>query len=394
LITALLTVNLAAQAKGSDQAVPDQGVQDEATYDRARSEAFIESVRAKCGYADDETDMRRLKKANECVTAMIRINQQRSRLDEALRESLAKPEGGSPRPLNGGSASGTPTTCGNGAGFESPLIRVHRTVLTPQVAADDYGHRLAENFAIYQVTVENGSRDMDFMLNDVSMDFSSHFGAPAGSFAYSASGQDLAMLRGVPENEGNRSSRALNARLNRLSDSAFMPNTLIDKRAAKTMAIFVPIDQLLSKSEQREFRKDPNAFLGLNDPTASLNRGDVCVDGFFVQQVTLGNPMLNAAVIASDAAAGAATTVHITGANLVGGDTELVLTVSGPGISEVTQATPALVLTTDGSNGIAQVTLPAGFRAGNATAYLRSHTAPTLTSGRGIPVTTPVPWLR
>ncbi|MGA9606505.1 MAG: hypothetical protein WBR21_05730, partial [Rouxiella badensis] len=100
----------------------------------------------------------------------------------------------------GASASGTPSTCGDGSGGNDPSqIRVHRVIMTPQVAADDFGSRLAHRFIVYQVSIENENKNYQYMLEDVSIDFSRSFRQLPGTYKYNASGQDLTLLRGVPE---------------------------------------------------------------------------------------------------------------------------------------------------------------------------------------------------
>jgi hypothetical protein len=420
-----------------------------------KTDAIRRAIEAHCNYKPDETDPKKIRKTNACINNAIRIHRQKVRLNDSLRNTaeaeaimeerskvgqqlpqtivkqLRQPApiagiqpgagSGSPQPFVGGSLTGTPTTCGTGSGFNSSLIRVHRVVMTPQVASDDFGHRLGRKFVIYQVTVENGSKDFQFMLQDVSVDFSRQFNQPFGTYSYNASGQDLTLLRGVPEKGEDLDPRNLvlhmlqgigsvagavsgltsfsdvmgpsvavfngsflqgftaiapdhtGTQLNRLSDSAFTANTVIDKQRAKTIAMFVPADEVLSQSEQKDFRKDPNMFLGFGDQTGVLSQADVCVDGTFVQAVTVAAPTLSAAVLAKNPApaANVDTVLTVTGSNLVAGDTQVVV---GTGAA-------ALVVTTDGKTGTAQVHLPPDYVNGTTTATLQSKSNPSLTSG-------------
>ena len=331
---------------------------------------------------------------------------------------------GSAQAFVGGSLLGTPTTCGAGSGFNNPaLIRVHRVILTSQVASDDFGFRLGRRYIVYQVTVENGSKDYQFMLQDVSVDFSRQYNQPSGTYSYNASGQDLTLLRGVPEKGADLDPRNLTlhvlhgigsvagavsgltdfadvmgpsvaifngsflqafttiapdhtgTQLNRLSDSAFAANTVIDKQRAKTIAMFIPIDEVLSHREQKDFHSDPNAFLGFGDQTGILNAADVCVDGTFIQVVTMA-PTLSTAVLskAPAPAPNVDTVLTVTGNNFVAGDTEVVL---GTGAT----STNALVVSIDGKTGTAQVHLPSDYVGGTTTAMLRSKATSSLTSG-------------
>jgi len=170
--------------------------------------------------------------------------------------------------------------------------------------------------------------------------------------------------------------------LNRLSDSAFTANTVIDKQRAKTVAMFIPADEVLSQVEQKDFRKDPNAFLGFGDQTGVLSQADVCVDGTFIQAVTVAAPTLSSAVLAKTPApaANVDTVLTVTGSNLVAGDTEVVVG-NGP------TSTIALVVTTDGKIGTAQVHLPSDYVNGTTTAALQSKSNTSLTSGTGVKMT-------
>jgi hypothetical protein len=460
LISALMQCNLSAQDNQTGQS--DAAKQQIKANIQATTDNVTNSVEQYCKYNPNETNPKTIQKTNACINNAIRIHQERIRLNNSLR-STAQAEaitqernklagsiptnilpvqpapavaagalGAGSGPVQafvGGSAIGTPTTCGQGSGINNAaLIRVHRQVMTPKTASDDFGYRLGQRYVVYQVTVENGSKDFQFMLQDVSVDFSPYFNAPAGTYSYSASGQDLSLLRGVPEKGQDLDPRNAilhvlqgigsvagavsgltsfadvmgpsvavfngaflqayttiapdhtSTQLNRLSDSAFTANTVIDKQRAKTIAMFIPVDEILSKEEKKGFRKDPYTYLALGDDAGIFNGADVCVDGSFVQAVNVAAPVLNTAILPAPApAANSDAVLAITGSNLVAGDT--IVVISG--------ATPASfpVVTTDGKNGTAQVHLPSDYVSGTTTATLQSKSNPSLTSGKGVIIT-------
>jgi hypothetical protein len=418
-------------------------------------------IRTRCGYDPKERDPKKIKKTNTCIEKLIRIHRQSVRLEESLQNTAqaeavtekrgelvqteannnhlmqfseisevpaspppqTTPGAGPPQPFAGGSLSGTLSTCGSGSGFNSALIRVHRVVMPPQIASDDFGYRLGRRFVVYQVTVENGSKDMQFMLQDVTVDFSHVFGQNPGMYSYNASGQDLSLLRGVPEKGEDLDPRNLllhvlqgigsvagavsgltsvsavmgpsvavfngsflqgyttiapdhtSTQLNRLSDSAFIANTIVDKQRAKTIAMFIPADEVLSRDEQNDFRNDPHAFVGFEDLPGILTRADVCVDGTFIQPVNLAAPTLTSAVLPNSPppAGNLDTTIQVTGTNIVSADTMVTI---GTGNT----ATNTLLTTTDGRTGTAQVHLPSDYNTGSTSAMLQSKTNPSLTS--------------
>jgi hypothetical protein len=439
---------------------------------QADEQNIEQAIKTSCKYREGETDPKKIEKVNTCVAKAIQVYRQKIRLarsltitatDEAVMQNEEKVTGGAPSlslalktqgllsakaaatttqnptqstspgapPLmTGSSLSNTPSTCGPGNGSNDPgLIRVHRVVMTPQVASDDFGHRLSRRFVVYQVTIENESKDYQYMLQDVSIDFSGHFNQPPGTYQYNASGQDLTLLRGVPEKGQDLDPRNVilhvlqgigsvaggisgltsfgdvmgpsvalfngsfiqgytaiapdhtSTQLNRLSDSAFMANTVIDKQRAKTIALFVPEDEILSKDEQKAYWKDPNAYISFDNPTGVLNAADICVDGTFIQAVTVVAPTLNTAVLASTPAPvpGVSILLTITGTNLIQGDTQVLVGTGGT-------STKSMVITNDGKNGTAQITLPSDYSAAT-TVTLQSKTNPSLTSGAGVKMT-------
>jgi hypothetical protein len=456
-------------APASEQTPPSQQSQNEGHVQTGGN--TVQDIESKCGFSLTETDAKKIRKANACVADAIRIRQERLRLEyrlettkqaeaqlaaalskqpakqaaeEAVQPSPAPAGGASgggagavtPTPgmtptqyFVGGSLSGTPSTCIAGNAISnSAFIRVHRDVLTPQTSADDFGYRLGRRFVVYQVTIENGNRDYQFMLQDVSVDFSLQFGAAPGTYMYSASGQDLTLLRGVPEKGQDLDPRNkvlhilqgigsvagavsgltsfadvmgpsvaifngsflqayttiapdhTGTQLNRLSDSAFTANTIIDKQRAKTIAMFIPLDELLSAKEQKHFRSDPYTFIGFDGSDGRLNQADICVDGTFIQAVTVAAPTLSSVAFGqgSSTAAGTDAVFDLTGTNLVGGDTILVVS------SGTAPATAPVTASADGKTGTAQVHLPADFDSTKTTFKLQSKSNATLNSGAGV----------
>jgi hypothetical protein len=98
----------------------------------------------------------------------------------------------------------------------SAVLHVHRSLIRPQEATDDFGYRLGKRFIVYQVTVENTSKDLQYDLSDIVIDLQPIYRiigvpqlvvtddngskVPNSDYAlFQASSQDLTMLRGVPE---------------------------------------------------------------------------------------------------------------------------------------------------------------------------------------------------
>jgi len=447
--------------------------------------AEVQSIEAACGTKPGASNPRKyekeLRKYDKCLAKMVRDRQQNLRLQrlivmtaqseaqsqQQLEQMLATPPAATPSsppiPTNlapqtlshslgtapsaatqvptpadtgtaqnfyGASLSNTPSTCGAGNGINAPsLIRVHRTILTPDTVSDDFGYRLGHRFIVYQVRVENGSKDNQFMLQDVTVDFTPQLApqSPAGTYSYSASGQDLTLLRGIPEKGQDLDPRNLTyhilqgigsvagavsgltplasvmgpavavfngsflqgyttlapdhtaTQLNRLSDSAFTANTVIDKQRATTVALFIPMDELLSRAEQSDFRSDPNAFIGFDAVATALNKADICVDGTFIQAAVTAAPTLSTATFPTGSTPTANTTADVTvaGTNLVGGDTMLILSGNVP-------TTAPVIVAAGGKSGTAQIQLPADFDITTTTATLQSKSNPTLNSGTGI----------
>jgi hypothetical protein len=249
-----------------------------------------------------------------------------------------------------GSAWGTPDACAtgtSGALAAKGILFVHRALVLPQQATDDFGYRLGKRFVVYQVSITNAATDFQYSVSDIVVDLkpiftklqvpllnsgSSDVPTPA---AYEASSQDLSMLRGVPEKGQDYDPRNMTlhilqgvgavgagisgltpftdvmgsamanfngaflqaftgiapdhtaTQLNRLSDKAFTSNTLIGKLQTKTFAIFIPEQFVMPKADQKTYWKDPRTELS-KLPFDQLN---VCVDGILlVQAATTPDP--------------------------------------------------------------------------------------------------------
>jgi hypothetical protein len=252
---------------------------------------------------------------------------------------------------------------------ESTYIHVRRSVVDPKEASDSYGRRLGRRFLVFEVTVENTNPNLQYMLHDVSVDLSALHNLPFGTYHWSFSGQDLIMLRGVPEKGSDYDPRNLTlhiargvgavaggvtgltavgiqdiyggtvaayngpvltsfldifpdhtaTQLNRLSDSAFTANTVVAKQSAKTFAIFVPEGLFMTHGEQKAYWKEPIQVF--DNPGLDFRKAEVCVDGAFISEV----PTLTLASAAfdspTDVKPGADAAITITGTNLAVGDT-------------------------------------------------------------------------
>jgi hypothetical protein len=424
--------------------------------DQAAADAAVQAIKAACKVKDDETDPKKINKQANCVARTIAAERRRILVEKTLRSTVyqafgvstppkappalppkvapalppahaganqpaeapppaAPPTETAPQGNQGGSASGTPSSCGMGTGTNNPLIRVHRMLMAPRNASDDFGYRLGRRYIIYQVTISNDNRDFQYLIHDVTVDLSVLFGADPGTYLYAASSQELSLLRGIPEKGQDLDPRNLTyhvlqgigsvagaisglttfsdvmgssvaafsgaflqsyvgiapdhtaTQLNRLSDSAYITNTVIDKQRAKTIAIFVPEATLLSPGEQRHYWRDPHKFLQL----LNLDQADVCVDGAFI--TTLPTPTLTSAVLTARAAGATLgpnvqATITVQGTNLTAGDTQVV----GLG-SNVT------LTTATGTTGSVDLTLPTNYTTGMSV-HLISAANPSLTS--------------
>jgi hypothetical protein len=283
---------------------------------------------------------------------------------------------------------------------ELAYVRVRRSVMDPKEASDAFGRRLGRHFIVFQVTVENNNTDYQYMLHDVSVDLSRLMNAPAGTYEWAFSTQELSMLRGVPEKGQDYDPRNLTfhimrgvgsvaggvtgltadsiqdifgsavaafngpllssfldifpdhtaTQLNRLSDSAFTSNSLVPKQGAKVFAIFVPTSLVLTNKESNNYWENPHKLLA--DPEHDFRNADVCVDGAFITEV----PSLALSKIAfadpTTIKAGATADILLAGTNLVAGDTMLNLFGQNVALSSIDSAN---------ANAKATITVPASY---------------------------------
>lgn len=412
--------------------------------DQARAVAAAEAAKTKilqdCHYYSKDskpvTDPHKLNRALDCIQRRVATLKRKTLVEKSLQATVDRAFGVSAAPAPptarastpppapglegqsyaGQSASNTPSTCGKGTGANNPFIRVHRMLMAPKNASDDFGRRLGRRFIIYQVTISNDNKDFQFLIHDVTVDLSTLFGDDTpGNYLYSASSQELTLLRGIPEKGQDLDPRNLTlhvlqgigsvaggvsgltpfsdvmgssvavfngpflqsfigiapdhtgTQLNRLSDSAYIVNSLVEKQRAKTIAIFIPEATILSRAQQNEYWKDSYAFL----QEFNLDKADVCVDGAFI--TTVAPPTLTKAVLKADSTSAglvpnAGATLTVTGTNLTVGDTQVI----GLGL------TVALTAAT-GTTGSVHVTLPSNYTAGMAV-RLASTANPSLTS--------------
>jgi hypothetical protein len=402
---------------------------------QADANAEVQKIKSDCKVSDTETDPKKINKQLNCVAREVAAQRRKLVTERSLQSTMNQVHGVSKIPVAppapapgvapavaqpaqyaGASASNTPSTCGQGTGANNPLIRVHRLLMAPKNASDDFGYRLGRRYIIYQVTISNDNKDYQYLIHDVSLDLSVLFHADPGTYLYAASSQDLTLLRGIPEKGQDLDKRNLlyhvlqgvgsvagavsgltsfsdvmgssvaafngpflqsyvgiapdhtSTQLNRLSDSAYITNTIVDKQRAKTIAIFIPEATVLSREDQKAYWKDPYAFL----QTLNLDQADVCVDGAFI--TTIAPPTLTSAVLIPRTAGTAlAPNVHATltvqGTNLTAGDTQ----VFGLG-------SPVALTTAAGTTGsVADLVLPTNYTVGMPV-HLASAANPSLTS--------------
>ncbi|MGO9444256.1 MAG: hypothetical protein ACLPXB_05680 [Thiobacillaceae bacterium] len=436
--------------------LPSIGATDEAA-DSAAVREQIRQIRADCHVDDAETNPKKLKKQNTCVEQRTQILKEKVNALNDLQSTVralntqvqpsvtplvpvgAAPGGAASRSAGvqstpgpsptgeaGGSVSNTPSTCGNNAAAtDNALIRVHRVLMAPKNASDDFGYRLGRRYLIYQVTISNDNKDYQYLLHDVTVDLTPFFAPPPRDsttklepdYRFSASSQDLTLLRGIPEKGQDLDRRNLilhvltgigsvagavsgltafsdvmgssvavfngsflqgysgiapdhtGTQLNRLSDSAYIANTLVDKQRAKTIAIFIPEALIMSRSQQKDYWKDPQAFLA-NKQTA-YNQADVCVDGAFITTVaslTLTKAVLVPKPVTATIAASGPATLIVQGTNLATTDTQVI----GLG-------TAVTLTKSNGTTGTVDVTLPANYTSG-MTVHLASAANPSIVS--------------
>lgn len=305
-----------------------------------------------------------------------------------------------------GAAPTSDSYCKYDSTAESTYIRVRRSVIDPKEASDSYGRRLGRRFIVFEVTVENDSPSLQYILHDVSVDLSRLHHLPLGTDQWAFSSQDLIMLRGVPEKGADYDPRNLilhsmqgtgavaggvtgltsvaiqdlyggvtaafngpvlsafggifpdhtATQLNRLSDSAFTANTVVAKQSAKTFAIFVPEGLFMTREEQDEYWNEPISVLGGG---LDFRKADVCVDGAFISEV----PAITLTSVKYDdptkATAGASVAIDLAGTNFSSSDTLVDLSIGGSPQNPV----PVSSASADGKTASASISLPAGWTA-------------------------------
>jgi hypothetical protein len=173
---------------------------------------------------------------------------------------------------------------------------------------------------VIQVTVSNKSKDYQYIIHDLSLNLTRIFADGRFGDHYEMSSLDLTLLRGVAEkgqiyDKRNIIIRLLRAsgtiaggivgvtdfgssyapsvaayngpvisalseafpdntvtEMNRLNDSAYIANTVIAKEQSKVMAVFLPQEILLDKSQQKIFWDEPTSLWGGAKPSAGKTK--------------------------------------------------------------------------------------------------------------------------
>jgi hypothetical protein len=306
------------------------------------------------------------KVADKKASAELRANRAKHKMDIA-QGKVNKGRGPKSTPAN----QVVNPTCAPDSTLEQTNIRVRRSVMAPKEASDAFGRRLGRHYIVFQITVENKSADYQYMLHNVSVDLSTLMGAPQGSYEWAFSTQELSMLRGVPEKGQDYDPRNLTlhilrsvgsvaggvtglvgtsiqdifagsvagyngpllssfldifpdhtaTQLNRLSDSAFIANSVVAKRAAKVFAIFVPAELVMTNSQSHDYWENPMNVMSIGEH--DFRQADVCVDGAFITEVSSVGLTAIAFADPTKVAPGASVDLIVTGSNLTAGDTEL-----------------------------------------------------------------------
>jgi hypothetical protein len=228
---------------------------------------------------------------------------------------------------NGKTVSQGPERSGSSDPFVLPLpeseqddIRVYRSLIAPKVVSDIFGRRIGKKFIVIQVTVSNKSKDYQYIIHDLSLNLTRIFADGRFGDHYEMSSLDLTLLRGVAEkgqiyDKRNIIIRLLRAsgtiaggivgvtdfgssyapsvaayngpvisalseafpdntvtEMNRLNDSAYIANTVIAKEQSKVMAVFLPQEILLDKTQQKLFWDEPTSLWGGTKQTAGKTK--------------------------------------------------------------------------------------------------------------------------
>jgi len=215
------------------------------------------------------------------------------------------------------------------------------TLIEPKVVSDAFGKRIAERFVAAQVTIANKNQSRQYLIHDVSFDFSGALSeadrknCPHPTFPTvnlcEFSSHELSLLRGVAEkgeawDARNVLLRALQGagtvgagligipirgpsyaasvaifngplissfrnifpdfttnQMNRLSDSAYIANSLVPKGQSKVIVAFLPQSVFLSKEDREAFWKEPHAVL---NRSGFLRRLVIRIDGEHIVETT------------------------------------------------------------------------------------------------------------
>lgn len=212
--------------------------------------------------------------------------------------------------------------------LQKKYIRVYQSLLDPKVVSDTFGKRLAKRFIVIQVTIGNRSRDYQYLIHDISVEFPE--GTINNNRSFDLSSSELSMLRGVAERGQSMGLRNLTIRIlrgigstaaaisgitafhdfyspsvaafngptinamtdifpdftinqmNRLNDSAYASNSVVPKQQARVVAIFIPVRLYLTQDEQDKFWDEPTALWG----QLELRDLEIRVDGDFITEVS------------------------------------------------------------------------------------------------------------
>lgn len=240
---------------------------------------------------------------------------------------------------------GTPDACAvgtSGALAAKGILFVHRALIWPKEASDNFGRRLGKHFVVYQVAITNASSDFQYAVGDIVVDLGpiysqrtnqAHVATPGynspPASLFQASSQDLELLRGVAEKGQDYDPRNMTlhimqgvgsvagavsgltpfsnvfgpamanyngaflqtlsntifpdhttTQLNRLSDLAFSTNNLIGKLQTKKYAVFIPDDLVMEKNDQSDYWGKTRTLMD-KYPFDQLN---ICVDGLLLVQ--------------------------------------------------------------------------------------------------------------
>jgi hypothetical protein len=200
----------------------------------------------------------------------------------------------------------------------------YQTLIPPKQASDMFGRRIARNYIVIQVTVENRHDELDLIVYDSEVVYLKKDNKTCQTAIHTSqdhilvwpcesSSQDLGILRGVAEKGQIKDPRNLILRilraagtaasalgavvalgpsyapaiaafngagltayeeafpdftvnqLNRLNDNAYAANTVVKAKSSTVFVAFVPIDLYLSKADRELYWDDPHHFFHATD---------------------------------------------------------------------------------------------------------------------------------